>query len=353
MEHPQTSTPLPKNNSFLSQLSPLGKKLRPYLKLITLVFFSWLIIRSFFCQIMYIPSSSMNGTLLEGDYILVNKLAYGPRLPITLFSLPFSESTYLDWVEFSYHRFPGYSDVKRNDVIVFNLPSEDNVPIDIRQPFIKRCVALPGDLLQIVNGEVIVNGKKLPQPELLQLRYAVVMKSGAHPDSVFKQLKIEGPYVSIDKIHYDLLLTKSLSENLIRSGTVDSIQPLLESGSNGIALFPHNPSLKWNLDNYGPLTIPYKDFNVKLTSENSYFYKRIIETYEGNKLMFKNDSAFINGQYSPTYSFKQDYYFTLGDNRYNSEDSRYWGFVPESHLIGKASYILIGAGKSRGFSGIK
>lgn len=329
------------------------KTIRPYLKLVVAVFFVWLLVRSFCCQVMYIPSPSMNGTLYEGDYILVNKLAYGPRLPITLFSLPFSEDTYLDWVEFSYHRIPGYSSVQRNDVIVFNFPSENEVPIDIRQPFIKRCVALPGDQLQLINGEVFVNGKKLEAPNDLQLRYAVTMKANAHADSLFKQIAISKPYISIDKIHYQLLLTKKLSQTLLATGKVDSIEPSLSTAENGLGLFPHNASCKWSLDNYGPLLVPHKGDQVQLTAENLPIYKRIIEIYEGNKLLVKNDSVFINGKYASSYTFQQDYYFTLGDNRYDSEDSRYWGFVPESHLIGKASYVVSGVGKGRSFVGIR
>ena len=296
----------------------------------------------------------MKGTLEEGDYILVNKVAYGPRLPITLFSLPFSEDgVYLDWVEFSYHRIPGYSQVNRNDVIVFNLPTEDNLPIDIRTPFIKRCVALPGDTLVISNGEIIVNGKKLPDPESVQLRYAVVMKEGAQPVSLFRKMNIEEPYISSDKIHYQLLLTEKLKEQLMARTKVDSIQKATEKGNASLRVFPRNPDLKWNLDNYGPIFIPRKGDAVKLNAVNVSLYKRIIETYEGNKLIFKNDSAYVNGHYSVDYVFHQNYYFTLGDNRYNSDDSRFWGFVPESHLIGKASCLLYASGKLRGFSGIR
>jgi signal peptidase I len=315
-------------------------------------FFLWLIIRAFFFQVMYIPSSSMKGTLQEGDYIIVNKLAYGPRLPMTLFSLPFSGSDlYLDWVEFSYHRAPGYSEVKRNDVIVFNYPEQDGVPVDMKQPYIKRCVALPGDTFSIVDGSVFVNGKKLPDPEWMQKEYAVELKNGTDADLLFKNLGIEITTPSTDKIHFTLLLSKNKLNLLRVSEKVQGWYLMHAEKSNfNVQLFPHDPHYKSNRDFYGPLVIPQKGKTVQLNDTTIFLYRRIIETYEGNTVNVSRDSVFVNKKYCPTYTFKQDYYFVLGDNRYDSEDSRYWGFVPESHLIGKASCLLFASPKSRSFS---
>ncbi|MDQ3109465.1 MAG: signal peptidase I [Bacteroidota bacterium] len=317
-------------------------------------FFLWLIIRSFFFQVMYIPSSSMRGTLNEGDYIVVNKLAYGPRMPITLLSLPFAGSdAHLDWIEFSYHRAPGYSDVKRGDVIVFNLPGGE-LPIDLRRPYIKRCVALPGDSLSIVKGEIFINGKKTPQPEWGQQRYRVELKNCEDPPALFERFNIKSSIVSADRIHYTLLLSDYQLNQLRASGKIStfSLDPV-KAGTFNVQLFPHDPNFKWNVDFYGPLQIPAKGKTVELTTKNISLYRNCIVDYEYNTLELKRDSLFLNGQYSTTYTFRQDYFFVMGDNRYDSEDSRYWGFVPESHVIGKASLLLTTSGPADNFSLIR
>lgn len=328
------------------------KKPGRFVRLLFGGFFAWLIIRTFFFQIMYIPSSSMKGTLQEGDYIIVNKLAYGPRMPITLFSLPFSGSDlYLDWVEFSYHRAPGYSEIERNDVIVFNFPTEDELPIDMRRPYIKRCVALPGDTLVMKDGIVSVNGKIISDPEFIQKEYFIELKNCPDPELLFKNLEIEITIPSPDKIHYTLLLSKNKLNQLRATQKVQSWYLMhAKQSSYNTQLFPNDPKYKFNRDYYGPLIIPQKGKTIALNDTNICLYRRIIEKYEENTLMVQHDSIFINKKYSPTYTFKQNYYFALGDNRYDSEDSRYWGFVPESHIIGKASALLFASGKSRGLS---
>lgn len=330
------------------------KKKLPVLRLLFGGFFLWLILRSFFFQVMYIPSSSMRGTLQEGDYIVVNKLAYGPRMPVTLFSLPFSGSdVHLDWVEFSYRRIPGYSDVHREDVIVFNLPG-GNLPVDLRRPYIKRCVALPGDSLSIINGEVFINGKKSPQPQWSQERYIVELKNCTDPNALFDRLGIKHPELSPDRIHYTLLLS-GYQLNQLRAMKKVAAYSLdrVEKKSFNVRLFPHDPNYKWNADFYGPVYIPQKGKSVQLNSKTISLYRSIIVEYENNKLEQKNDSIFINSKYASSYTFQQDYFFVLGDNRYDSEDSRYWGFVPESHIIGKASLLLTSSGPSRNFSLIR
>ncbi|MEO5644441.1 MAG: signal peptidase I [Bacteroidia bacterium] len=315
-------------------------------------FFLWLILRSFFFQVMYIPSSSMRGTLHEGDYILVNKLAFGSRMPMTLFSLPFSGSeTYLDWVIFGYHRAPGYSGVKRNDVLVFNLPGSNSLPIDIRKPFIKRCMALPGDTLEIKNGIIFINSKQTTGPQWIQQRYFIELKSGTDGEELIKRFEIQKAAPSADKIHYVIFATTYQLNQLRASGklavfSADHIDKKAYTNS----LFPHDPNFKWNADFYGPLCIPQKGKPVQLNSKNISLYRSVIVDYEKNKLELKRDSVFINSEYAPSYTFKQDYFFVLGDNRYDSEDSRYWGFVPESHIIGKASMLLASSGPSRNFS---
>ena len=258
----------------------------------------WLFTRIFIFQTFQIPSPSMHPTLVEGDYIFVNKLAYGPRIPITPLSLPVG-NTFIDWIQLPYMRLPGYSHVKRNDVIVFNYPMDDDLPVDERKGYVKRCIALPGDTLRIKKGLITINNKKIIEPE-----------------------------------------------NIIHKYTIDS-------SIYSPTFFPNNSDIKWNADNMGPLYIPEKGENIVLTKKNIVLYRRVIEKYENNKFEIKNDSVFINNKYRVTYTFKMNYYFAMGDNRINSVDSRFWGFVPENHLVGKASYILSSPDSLRRFTSLK
>ena len=257
------------------------------LKIFFLAFIVWLVLHLFFFQVLYVDSASMQNELFEGDYIVVNKLAYGARLPITPLSLPFSNSTsYLNWIHLPYMRIPGYTHISRNDVIVFNLPTDDKVPVDERELFIKRCIALPGDTLKIDSAQIFINGKiQIETSNLTKIK--VSAKSFYNPN-----------------------------------------------------FFPNNYHFKWNLDYFGPIVIPKKADSVKISIDNIDLYKKIIQVYENNKLEIKGSEIIINGKEANNYVFKMNYYFVLGDNRHNSIDSRYWGFVPEDHIIGKASMIL-------------
>ena len=249
----------------------------------------WLSIRIFVFQVFKIPTSSMNNTLKEGDYILVNKLAYGTRIPITPLALPFG-TIYSDAIQLPYLRLLGYSSVNYNDIIVFNFPLEDELPVDCRQEYVKRCVGLPGDTLQLKKGVVFINQKK-----------------NSDPDSI-------------------LFLYNANHQRI-----------LIDSSAYSPDVFPNSSSIKWNADYFGPLYIPKKGEHILLNKKNMFLYKRVISIYENNALVVRNDSVFINDCYRMTYTFKMNYYFAMGDNRYNSIDSRFWGFVPENHLIGRVS----------------
>lgn len=329
------------------------KILSRYSKFLLTGFFLWLFIRTFFFQTMYIPSASMQGTLQEGDHILVNKLAFGPRMPITPLTLPFAEKgVYVDWVQIPYCRIPGYRSVKRNDVLVFNLPTENYLPIDQRTLYIKRCVALPGDTIWIQDGEVVLNHHLLKERTSVLKRYAIELKSGTDPEKLFEANGIGKPYTSIDKIHYTVFISADQLDALRASGKMNSANRLPDKKNvYNPQLFPGTTDYKWNLDQYGPLIIPQKGKTVQLNKSNFPVYKNLIAN-DGLIAEVKNDSVYIDGKICSSYTFLQDYYFVLGDNRYNSEDSRYWGFVPETHLIGKASYILSGPGKNRSFGAI-
>jgi signal peptidase I len=242
-----------------------------------------LVIRTFIFQVYKVPSASMKNTLNEGDYILVNKLAYGSRIPFTFFGIPFS-AVYIDQLQLPYLRIPGFSKVKHDDIIVFNYPLDAELPVDLRKPYVKRCIALPGDTLRINGGKIFINGKAVPD------------------------------------------------EHAFR----DNRTPF-DSSFYSPSVFPNSADIRWNADHFGPLYIPAAGASIPLTRANRLLFRRIISVYENNPLSFRNDSTFINGAYCDHYTFKMNYYFVMGDNRYNSIDSRYWGFVPEDHLIGRVS----------------
>jgi len=301
----------------------------------------WLFIRIFLFQTFIVPTNSMNCTLLEGDYILVNKLAYGARIPITPLSLSLSnKSIFLDWIQLPYWRIPGYSAVKRNDVIVFNFPLDDKLPVDERQKYVKRCIGLPGDTLSIRNAEVFINKNKLPETENVLYNYTVSTNGNSLDKTITNQFDA---YMSQNTFtnNFTFFLSTKNADSIAHLKTISSVKKnSIPENSYSPAVFPNSSEIKWNIDNFGSLYIPKKGEQITLTAQNLIIYKRVIEMDEHNQLKVKNDSVFINNVYTRNYTFKMNYYFTLGDNRYNSIDSRYWGFVPENHLIGKASCIL-------------
>ncbi|MBC7863904.1 MAG: signal peptidase I [Bacteroidia bacterium] len=307
-------------------------------------FILWLVSRLFFFQTVHIPSASMRTTLMEGDYVFVNKFAYGARIPITPLSLPGSNSAWLDWIQLPYMRIPGYTNVKRNDVVVFNLPGDNDCPVDVHQQYIKRCIALPGDSLRIDSGIVYVNRVRSENPENSLLSYAVQLNE--KPDTaVLNQLDGFRSYNGFSVNVFSVFLSQKNSDSLKRIRGINSVKKNNSTKEYyNPQIFPNSSKLKWNLDFFGPVFIPKKGSVILLNEKNLLLYKKLIEIYEENKIVKRNDSVFVNEKFSKTYSFKMDYYFMMGDNRYNSIDSRYWGFVPENHIIGKASYVLFSSG---------
>lgn len=315
--------------------SPIGR----IFKLIFTGFLCWIVVRTFFLQGMYIPSNSMSKTLNPGDMIYANKLAYGPRIPITPLSIPFTNK-FLDWIQLPYWRIPGYDEVKINDIIVFNLPTDTALPIDCREFYIKRCVGLPGDSFAIVRGVINVNGKPISIPDKAVSMYAVALKQEENPDSLFGKLGITGSYSTPDGIHYTLFMTWLDADRLDSTGKTFSITPsVLDADRYDYKMFPQNTAkqYRWNVDNFGPLKIPKEGETIELSLNNIHLYKTAIAVYEENTLENRHDSIYINGSYATSYTFKMDYYFVVGDNRYDSNDSRFWGFVPEDHLVGRVS----------------
>lgn len=312
-----------------------------WLKAVGISFVCVLFLRTCFFEISPVSSPSMDKSLLTGDFMLINKLSYGPRMPKTILSLPFvNQRFYSDLISLPYMRLFGSPDIERNDIVVFNYPQENEHPVDHRTYFVKRCVALPGDSFKIVDGLVYVNNKLSDDVAKLQFNYHV--KSDTTLDSLFiaKYELYEGGQIS-DNNDYSFTLTQALVDTLKSKTFVGLVEKNNEKvGMWDEFVFPYNANYKWNVDNYGSIKIPAEGDTVKLDTLNLCFYERIISVYEGNTFELKGDSILINGVATTSYVIKQNYYFMMGDNRHNSQDSRHWGFVPEDHIIGKATRIL-------------
>lgn len=330
--------------------------LRDWTEALLFAFIGVLILKAFIFEPFAIPSDSMDATLVAGDYIVVNKLAYGARLPMTPLSIPFSHQTidgmpaYVEWIKIPYTRIPGYADISYNDVVVFNFPAEDlfpmngdttRYPIDHRTHFIKRLVGLPGDTLQIIDREVFVNKVQLALPEKVIFNYVIKMDSTRRDSIHLEKLGMLRESQQGKYLLYTVSLLPAQADSIRLLRQVISVEPeLSRAGLYDEQLFPHSEKFPWNLDNYGKIVIPKKGMTVKLTVDSLPLYERVIVSYEHNRIDVKGDSIFLNGKPANSYTFKMNYYFVMGDNRHYSMDSRYWGFVPEDHIVGRASMIL-------------
>ncbi|RYY37626.1 MAG: signal peptidase I [Sphingobacteriaceae bacterium] len=308
------------------------------------------LIRTLFIEAYTIPTPSMERSLLVGDFLFVSKVNYGARTPITPISFPFAHHTmpilgtkaYWDGIKLPYYRLPGLSDIKRGDVVVFNYPMEADSPyyrpVDKRENYIKRCQGAPGDTLSIVDAQVFINGKAAENPPEAQTDYIMTTSdSVAYNPDVLKELNIQD-YNGDGR----LSMTKASADKLKSLSGIKSLTPVI--ALKGVSepflpVFPNDPHYQWNADNYGPIIIPKKGWTVKLDSLTLPIYKRAIEVYEGNKLQITGNEITINGKKTDSYTFKMNYYWMMGDNRHNSLDSRYWGFVPEDHVVGKALFV--------------
>ena len=323
------------------------------------------LIRTFFIEAYVIPTPSMERSLLVGDFLFVSKVNYGARTPITPIAFPFAHHTmplintkaYWDGIQLPYYRLPGLSDVKKGDVVVFNYPMDADSPfyrpVDKRENFIKRCQGAPGDTLSVVDGQVYVNRKIAPNPPGEQMEYSYSTNGVDLNPQITDELNItlyEGhTYQAMTKESADKLKgysnIKSLKPILSQKGVSDPngpvypTNPLHPVGPPNLMLNGKQPNYKWSVDNYGPIIIPKKGWTVKLDSMTYPLYERCIRTYENNKLEVKGSDIFINGKKTDSYTFKMNYFWMMGDNRHDSDDSRFWGFVPEDHIVGKALFI--------------
>jgi signal peptidase I len=307
------------------------------------------LIRTFLIEAYTIPTPSMEKSLLVGDFLFVSKVNYGARAPMTPISFPFAHNTmpvtggnsYTEAFSMPYFRLPGFQSIKNNDVVVFNYPAEDGRPVDKKENYIKRCLAIAGDTIQVINQQVYINGKPAENPPKMQFKYYVKTDGSGFSEKTIRSMDItEGSALS-QYGDFELILTnenKKKVETLSNVQDVDSVvQP---EGLYVDYIFPHYKPLAWNVDNYGPLYVPKAGATITLDSVNFYLYDRVIRVYENNPTFEMNEKGFfIDGKPITTYTFKQDYYFMMGDNRHNSADSRFWGFVPHDHIVGKALFI--------------
>ena len=357
------------------------------------------LIHTYIFQMYRIPTSSMEKTLLVGDYLCVSKVAYGPRMPMTPLSfplvhnrMPFSQTkkSYSEAVKRPYKRLAGCGSVQRDDIVVFNFPAGDTVlmenpnvtyydvlrefqltygerrgrellerqytvishPADKREHYVKRCVGLPGDTVAVVHGDLYVNGVRHRDAPGRQYNYYVRTAGNPISRRTFDELGIAKDDILYDQsVHtYLLPLTDANVEQLRGMSNIVSIERY-ESSGTGYWIFPNDDRFDWNEDNFGPLWIPKQGATVALTTENLPLYRRIIRNYEGNDLEVRDGEIYINGAPADSYTFAMDYYFMMGDNRHNSADSRFWGFVPEDHVVGKPVFIGWSADKDKSFPG--
>lgn len=356
------------------------------------------LIRTFVFEAYTIPSGSMEKTLLVNDFLFVSKFSYGPRIPNTPLSIPFvhnyipgtDRTSYTEAIKFPYIRWWA-APVKRGDVVVFNFPAGDTVinaenyqslqpyydvkrraqagdmnaqyvlsnpaeypivvhPVDKSDNYIKRCVGVAGDSLEIRAGEVYINGKLSPAPPKSQIRYLIETSGQLMDEDVFRKeydIDINNPnqIEPKGKNVFEAMLTEQAKQRMLKDGIIKNIRPILDEPATtdprfwGLFLFPYDTAKKWTVDYFGPIWIPKKGTTVQLTPENYPIYERVIRTYEGNDLQVQNGKFIINGKETASYTFKMDYYWMMGDNRHESQDSRFWGFVPEDRVVGKAWMI--------------
>lgn len=318
------------------------------------------LIRSFLMEPYMIPTGSMERSLLVGDFLFVSKLSYGPRIPNTPLAFPFAHHTmpvtgtkaYSELIQLPYKRLPGFQKVERNDVVVFNYPVEAdapyNRPVDKRENYIKRAVAIPGDVVEMHKGKLLVNGSEGFNSYDVQHAYVVYTDQVGLNPQILTDKRIEWQFLtdqSGNAVAYLMHITDEERKEVEGWSNVIKVMPFENEG----AAFPDDNQYNWDFHNFGPITIPKKGDVVKLNELTYPLYERLVTVYEGNTLERRADGIYLNGVKSDTYTIQMDYYWMMGDNRDNSLDSRQFGFVPEDHIVGKALFTWLSWDKDGSF----
>ena len=322
----------------------------------------WLIMEAY-----TIPTPSMENSLLVGDFLFVSKFHYGTRTPKTPIQMPLTHQkiwftdipSYVDWIQLPQYRLPGISRVKREDVVVFNVPprylNEDkDYPVDLKTNYIKRCVGLPGDVLSVKDRQVVVNDQPLSNPPDMEFSYLVTSRDAISKRNLDKLEIDEDDYAVLsrpeDNPIYQMYITTAKAEELKQIPYILSVDDDYRTHDGpDPRIFP--PNKRWNGDNYGPVKIPAKGMTIEVNDSTLAFYGDVIKLYDHNEeeVKIENGKLYIGGKEMANYTFRQNYYFMMGDNRHNSLDSRYWGFVPEDHIVGKAFFIWLSIDKHASF----
>ena len=409
--------------------NPILRKALEWIDAIVFALIAVYFINTFFFQNYQIPTSSLEKSLLVGDFLFVSKMSYGPRSPMTPLSFPLAQHTmpvvggksYIDKPQWKYKRLKGFGDVKRNDIVVFNFPTGDTVatnmesvdyyvlsaynpngsegvksdkrrygeivyrPVDRRENYVKRCIGLPGETIELKDDVVYIDGEILPNPKMTQHNYMIQTDGTDISSKLFSELGINKDDYSNDgmagqrtqdlanadslsmvqlglkingdkkgKLYYSIPMTDEMVSEMKAKPFVWSIVKETEPKGSGL-YYPLDYQQDWTRDSFGPLWIPKKGATINFDTDTEYkvaAYNRCIKNYEGNDFEYRNGKVFINGEETNSYTFTMDYYFMMGDNRHNSADSRVWGFVPEDHVVGKPLLIWLSLEKDKGwFSG--